>query len=350
MCANLLIMAEKSQRLFSLTLLRVVTMLFVVWRHAILFYTPYMHYAGQWDTAIYGYMAKLLHAFNMPMFVFLSGFLYCLLWRKGRYAERWHFLWEKVQRLLVPYVLWGILIILLFPRYYNWSKLLGGELSHLWFLTMLFGVFLVVTLLRRWLQTSRQIACWMALFVGLNMLRPLLPAGVFALRTVTYLPYFLLGMWASERPIRERVLTLPWWLSLLFFAAALTLTNTLTYLPLTHLGAAHGLQHYLLFAANVLAVFVASSVMVMLLERVLTPLRQPEGRLMVAITYFDKGSMTVYLVHHIVYIAFLYHSRWLFEAHPVLMPLTIFFGGITASLLVYELLRRSRLGKLFLGA
>lgn len=325
-------------------------MLFVVWRHAIVFYTPQMHYSGPAYTALYGHTATLLHAFNMPMFVFLSGFLYCLLWRKGRYEERWRFLWEKVQRLLIPYVLWGILIILLFPQSYNFQRLLGGELSHLWFLTMLFGIFLLVTLLRRFMQKPWQIACWAAFFVALNMARPELPAWVFTVRTVTYIPYFLLGMWAAEKPVRERILSLPWWLSLLLFVAALTLTNTLTYLPLTRLGAAVGLRHTLLYAANTLAVFATSSAMVVLLERLLVPVPQPEGRLMAAISYFDKGSMSVYLVHHIVFIAFLVHARWLFVAHPVLMPLTIFFGGIAAGLLVYEALRHFRLGRVFLGA
>ena len=77
----------------------------------------------------------------MPMFVFISGYLFEFLLQKGKYPTWGNLLQKKGIRILLPYFVFGLLFM---ATTNNWHplQLLNGGYWHLWFLPMLFWCFI----------------------------------------------------------------------------------------------------------------------------------------------------------------------------------------------------------------
>lgn len=129
----------------EVSILRVFAMLLVVFYHCIAFYTP------SWGNVecypIHLYTCYLLNSFHLPVFVFLSGYLYSNIFNLGKYNDTGHFYTNKIKRLLIPYTTVGILLLFLLPNRCSPIDLLNG-ISHLWFLVMLFNCFVIFHSLR----------------------------------------------------------------------------------------------------------------------------------------------------------------------------------------------------------
>ncbi len=79
----------------------------------------------------------------MPMFFFLSG--YCFTWsavKKGHYSSFTELLRRKSIRLLVPYFVWSVVMMLACGGAINVGDLMRGINAHMWFLPSLFWCFL----------------------------------------------------------------------------------------------------------------------------------------------------------------------------------------------------------------
>lgn len=134
---------------------------------------------------------------DMPLFTFLSGYLFFMLREeKGKYKEFKPFLFNKIKRLLLPFLFFSLLIV---STSYNhrYSDICWGEGSHLWYCPMLFWCFLiawVVLKLNNWFV--------MGLCVGGSVLLVLIFPSVWFLpfrlplgidNACYYFSYFLLG-------------------------------------------------------------------------------------------------------------------------------------------------------------
>lgn len=132
--------SSQSTHLSNISLLRVIAMVSVVFYHCLCYY-------GIWTSkfVIEGYrdFDLFLVSINMPLFVFLSGYLYAYLRNNfNRYQDNKIFVFKKAKRLLIPYVFWGVLLVLFFPiPGHRWINFFSG-ICHLWFLLMLFEEFL----------------------------------------------------------------------------------------------------------------------------------------------------------------------------------------------------------------
>lgn len=92
-----------------------------------------------------------IYSFHMPVFMAISGAIYEIQKSKGKYQDNVTFLKNKVRRLMVPYFLFSIFLMLPtmcyvwhveYPiRYYADNYLLAKDSRHLWFLFTLFYVF-----------------------------------------------------------------------------------------------------------------------------------------------------------------------------------------------------------------
>ena len=139
---NSVSMAPSSQdtHLSNISLLRVIAMVSVVFYHCLCYY-------GIWSSkfVIEGYrdFDIFLVRINMPLFVFLSGYLYAYLRNNfHKYLDTKSFVVKKAKRLLIPYIFWGVLLVLFFPiPGHHWTDFFSG-ICHLWFLLMLFEEFL----------------------------------------------------------------------------------------------------------------------------------------------------------------------------------------------------------------
>lgn len=202
-------------------------MLLVVYFHCICYY-------WQWNfnglrLVEYGLLCKFLNYIHMPMFVFVSGFLYAYLYiEKKRYCTFRNLLQAKYPRLLVPYIIWGVLLCLLIPNRYSITMLFTG-ISHLWFLLMLFGVFVIAHLLRNyWSVCSfrQSIYIIVALVVVYNISVPFTShLEILGLHNVLrYLPFFILGISMYRFPLIIRKQRLILILSMFFLGL-----NTIIY-------------------------------------------------------------------------------------------------------------------------
>ena len=81
----------------------------------------------------------------MPLFTFISGYLFSALFSKGKYWNAKDFILKKANRLLVPFFVLGALVIITtYKTPVNGFKgMIYGEGSHLWFCAMLFWCFVM---------------------------------------------------------------------------------------------------------------------------------------------------------------------------------------------------------------
>lgn len=90
--------------------------------------------------------------FHMPIFIFISGYLFSYLYtQKHKYRVFFGkngFLLNKFKRLILPYGIFS-LIFSMSVGTLPMRSILSGEYSHLWFLTMLFWCFILVYILYR---------------------------------------------------------------------------------------------------------------------------------------------------------------------------------------------------------
>ncbi len=129
--------------------MRVLATTMIVAYHSLLFYTGTWWQFGGVVVPLWVKCSRFLDSIDLSMFVFISGFLYGWLYIfKGKYRDRRAFIVGKTRRLLVPYLFWGVFLILIQSSDHCWEPLLTG-ISHLWFLLMLFWVFCLSLFLQR---------------------------------------------------------------------------------------------------------------------------------------------------------------------------------------------------------
>lgn len=189
-----------NNKIIYVNYLRSISMLCIVLYHCLCYYT------NRWDyisprIQIYDSIAGMIHCITLPMFVFISGYLYCIFRDKGKYSDYTSFLKRKASRLLLPMIIWSIFCVIAIPNA-SWSDLKGGSYKHLWFLGMLFVLFVIAPYLRKIVLKSKQGFLWILLFCVCSYLfhkRPLvciLPSPF--LDAGCYVFAFFAGIWKGH--------------------------------------------------------------------------------------------------------------------------------------------------------
>lgn len=128
----------------------------------------------------------------MPMFTFISGFLFCNLYKnKNKYREFVPFVKDKATRLWLPYFVFGFIMMATTGNFHP-LKLLYGSYWHLWFLPTLFWCFIIEWFaLNRCSKQVRLIVLLVALL--LPLCGEFLPKVMGIRNTTTYYSWFCLG-------------------------------------------------------------------------------------------------------------------------------------------------------------
>ena len=135
-------MATENRKISSISIMRVTAMTMIVAFHSIYFYSGMWKVLGGIYVPVWEKADRFLDSIDLSMFVFISGFLFGYLFiHKQKYRDIKKFLLGKIRRLIVPYMVWGVFLIVPIPSLFNWRDLLFG-ICHLWFLLMLFWIFL----------------------------------------------------------------------------------------------------------------------------------------------------------------------------------------------------------------
>ena len=121
-------------------------------------------YAGIWppelinnDSEIIGYITRYIYSIHMPLYVFISGYIYNFNRVKlNKYLETKEFIVNKFKNLIIPYLITGITFMIPIQIMFNvymdnesflyrivYDLLLSKKPGHLWYLIMLFNVFVI---------------------------------------------------------------------------------------------------------------------------------------------------------------------------------------------------------------
>lgn len=165
------------------------------------------------------YITEFIYSFHMPLFIFLSGAIYCEGIARGKYKDFLSFVKNKFKRLLVPYFVIGIgyvapVMIILnltqwsFGEYVYKGLFLGMNSRHLWFLWTLFFCFLMVRLMKKILDKGMKAQVLVLAFSLVLAVFSNFFTNIFAIRNITYyLFYFLLGyLFHSKKNIVSKYL------------------------------------------------------------------------------------------------------------------------------------------------
>ena len=136
-------------KLYDVVLIRSLAIILVVAFHAYgMMYAP-SHFPNVKTIYhdLYYNVNDLALKFRMPLFIFISGYLFSYLEKvKGKYPTFRALFDNKFKRLIIPYFVFAI-VYMLTTDSFSLEKLFAGETAHLWFITMLFWCFIFTRLL-----------------------------------------------------------------------------------------------------------------------------------------------------------------------------------------------------------
>lgn len=314
---------------YSISIIRVLSMIAIVLGHCL------CYNIGTWSNrfgqpVVYGELTRALigvvFMLALNAFVFISGLLYYRISLTHKYDDTKKFIKNKILRLLLPYLFWGLLLCLIFYGKETLSSILYG-ISHLWFLLMLFDVFIFVTLTRRlWFRLS--MTGYIATIVllpfayGFLVQRHLCPEIGGILQEFAYLPLFLAGMMTERFGLGKRLVDRKGMaivcavLTVVAIIAIALLSVPASWLPQKLLSIM-----FLIFIVNILACCTGGGIQ--------------NDRARHILLFLDHYSLAIYIIHHILIHASLYYIPGFKAAmtdHYIVCPSVLFISVFFASL------------------
>lgn len=134
-----------NKRIDSISILRVFCVLVVVFFHCYgMMYADahFPHTISVYESLYFVPNQCIFINIAMPMFVFVSGYLFEYLLFRGRYPTWGNLLQKKGIRILLPYFVFGLIFMATTGDWHP-LQLLNGGYWHLWFLPMLFWCFIM---------------------------------------------------------------------------------------------------------------------------------------------------------------------------------------------------------------
>lgn len=157
----------------------------------------------KFDVGIYRDINEYLSYIRMPLFTFLSGWVYSIRpFSKGAGP----FIISKARRLLLPMVTVGTLFAVLQSfvpgtnsTFQHWATIHLIPVAHFWFLEAIFTIFILIVILESLNLLQRTSTFFLTLILASIMFIVDIEAPYFALGGTFYLfPFFLLGMLNSR--------------------------------------------------------------------------------------------------------------------------------------------------------
>lgn len=279
-------------------------------------------------------LSLYIYSFHMPLFFIISGCVYGYCLEQGKYREDWKFAKNKAKRLLIPYLVFGLLwvtpfMVLLgftdegFLRYGLTGILLSRNSRHLWYVLALFWDFLSAIPARRLLERLHP-AVFMAISLVILFISQKFQFSLLQLQAALYYQFFFyLGYYVNKYFDKLAVFTrrhiykaaLCPVVLIVKFWVDLNLWTTLAY---SLIGA------YMLFSAVCI-------------------LDLPKLRASRLFKLIDRDSFALYLFHPmIVYLIFYFLGAYAIP--PLLLTAGAFTAACAVSFALAYLVRKARLG------
>lgn len=315
-------------RLNFISLLRVLAMFLIVIFHSLCFYT------GTWwkyktdVIEVWKIISEPVVNSSLAIFIFIAGFLYGYLYfEKGKYKDSFAFIFGKVRRLLIPYLLWGILCVLL-PFGFKWGALFTG-VAHLWFLLVLFELFLIMNYISK-SSFSIKASCDMKrIYIFDSLLFVISFSFVYIWRsycnhhyilgiesTLYYLPIMLAGYYMEKYGI--------------YMFERLSFSVFILFLGVGYLLLESILNINLIFMSQIMRIFVAWGAIILSLKIC------ARCKLGTFVTKMDKLSMGIYVFNQIVIFGILSVTpiNKCLSSLPMMGPFLIFVSSFAISYLL----------------
>lgn len=327
-----LVAKMEQKRIIHIELLRIFSLLCVILFHAIgMLYNKFplekLTFLGNKIQQI----SILLVGIAVPLFMFIAGYLYKPVKRK----EIIIFIRKKVVRLLLPYTLFTVLIMLS-SGFFSFTMLLGGGFYHLWFLTALFWCFMISICI----NYSKRIT-FLILPVSLGCSMICLPEFLGIQDFVQWYYYFVLGALIKSHPriltiIRRYYIGIPF---ILFYIIIVSLIPFHYRVP--------SILHSLAISVLIIAVWG-------LIERVDNiNIIKKYNKVILSI---GKCSMGIYILHYwfLIYLLSntvlqIFKISMLIKEHLLLIILMITLIAFTFCYIVTMICRKNKYGKVLLG-
>ena len=135
----------------------------------------------------------------MPMFVFISGFLFGCQLQKTQPPTLKSIINRKFMRLMVPFFVFTI-IFMVSTNSMSWKPVYQWTYWHLWFLPMLFWCFVITYLLRPFIFSGNYVVSVSTLIVlfGLSLVKIFMPPFIGLHGVHLWICWFALGTWFSK--------------------------------------------------------------------------------------------------------------------------------------------------------
>lgn len=192
----------------KLDTIKVYTIMLVVLGHVLRMYTAEgaFPHQGSWLT---DQMCSLIYSFHMPLFIFISGCIYGICKRNGKYDSWKYLLSNKVKRIIYPYLSFGLLVLApcmvytnLTDNYFTYcikDLFGGGNIRHLWYLLSLFQMYVIAHFLRNMMNRQNWIVVLVSIIVFALIYKYATHFNGLQLRmTISHLPYFVFGYYVGN--------------------------------------------------------------------------------------------------------------------------------------------------------
>ncbi|WP_179354452.1 acyltransferase family protein [Winogradskyella vidalii] len=335
--------------LTHMDLLRAVGISLVVLRHS---FSPFRN---SWDVSKYyqyspmaDFIGRYISTISMPLFVFISGYIYYYLRNNlGKYSSYKILLNKKSRRLIVPYLILAPIYIYFFLDYTSITSFLAHLWTgsgHLWFLLMMFLMFLIYYKFETFLCNHYIIS----MVIGLFLYFLIIPTSFFDLQPITklckYFVFFQMG-----NLFNKYSLTILSYLKnkvLLIYFMHLTLFGIYFYLYQT---IENKYIMVIVKQINLVLSILALCFVYGFLNVIITRYPSFVSKLKPSIRFINYNSYYIYLIHQPILKVFF---TFIFVQHMQISSAIIlaFIVSMSFSILLGSLLMKQKLGRALIGS
>lgn len=277
----------------------------------------------------------------MPMFVFISGYLFKYLLSIGKYTTWGNLFKKKGIRIILPYFVFGVFFMIV-TNDLDWITLFKGLYWHLWFLPMLFWCFMLGYSINRIISNKSIFSkCLLLLLLYIGTWFPKFLPNIFGLHYMSqWFFWFYGGMFLYEYKdvIYKKIMQYKMYIFFILFYIVVWLIHPIEY----------GDNYWL----NTISIFLLLVSICYILNRA----NVYDNKGIKNLVHFSKYSFGIYIFHNWIAVLLisstakrLFNLECLAINHVYLFPFCFAIITICISWLCSWLIMKTKIGKILIG-
>jgi len=341
----------QKKRIEEVNALRALAILLIISHHSFAIFQPKGWVVNFFvpQFAPYAYLSMLLRNVGLPLFIFLSGYIFQYQYvTNKKELLTGKFLLNKLQRLLVPAIIFGILYMVILGNIREdiknipllIYKLLNGT-DHLWFLPMLFWCFVFICLLKSLYNKPVYILAISFIMVPFSLF---LPEDWSIAKALYHFSYFALGFYVmANKPYLQALLKNK---LILLLILILFLSFFSMYFKLVYFNHSGGMVDKLLnngchFIANILGTTLVYLITIKIVHS--------QWQLNSILLQISIASFGMYLIQEFILKLLLQNSVFYNHINIWMVPFVLFLITVPLSFFLTKILLKINLFKKIIG-